>query len=107
MHEIGIGLSPNVRDFAGDALWAAMMFAFVSAAQPANSLAVRATVALAISWIVEFSQAYHTPLLDALRAITLGRLTLGTGFDPRDLLAYAVGVAVSVMLERMIRPKHG
>ncbi|HEY4304974.1 MAG TPA: DUF2809 domain-containing protein [Gemmatimonadaceae bacterium] len=107
MHEIGIGLSPDVRDFVGDALWAAMMFAFVSAAWPANSLAVRAAVALAISWIVEFSQAYHAPSLDALRATTLGRLTLGTGFDPRDLLAYAVGVAVAAMLERTIRRRHG
>jgi hypothetical protein len=61
-------------------------------------------VALTICWIVEFSQLVHAPWLDGWRATTLGHLVLGSGFDPRDLVAYGLGVLVGVRLEPMIRP---
>jgi len=57
------------------------------------------TIALAVCAAVETSQLYHTPALDALRRTTLGHLVLGSGFDPRDLAAYAVGVAAAVLLD--------
>lgn len=41
--------------------------------------------------------------LDAARASTLGHLVLGRGFDPRDLAAYAAGVALAALLESAIR----
>jgi hypothetical protein len=34
----------------------------------------------------------------------LGHLVLGSGFDARDLLAYALGVAAAALLEHFILP---
>lgn len=98
VHELGLGLPARARDVAGDALWAVMVFAWLGAIRPGSAVHARAGVALAISWAVEISQAYHTPQLDAVRQTTLGRLVLGSGFDPRDLVAYALGIAVAAAL---------
>jgi hypothetical protein len=43
------------------------------------------------------------PWLDAVRATRLGHLVLGSDFDGRDLLAYAIGVLGAVGLERLLR----
>lgn len=88
------------RDIAGDALWAAMMCWWVSAHWPAKPIAWRAGVALGISWAVEFSQLWHAPWLDQLRATRLGPLVLGSGFDSRDLASYAVGVLLAGALAK-------
>ena len=83
----------------GDALWAGMIYWLVSAIAPAAGRPLRASVALAICWGVEASQAYHAPLLDALRRTVAGHLVLGSGFDPRDLAAYAAGVLIAAALD--------
>ena len=103
VHLGGSFLPPAARDVIGDALWAAMMFWWISALWPSSHVAVRASVALGISWTVELSQLYHTPSLEAARSTTLGRLILGSGFDVRDLVAYAGGVMVAVAIDAMVR----
>jgi hypothetical protein len=103
VHRGGVALGPDARDVAGDALWACMMAWIVAMIAPAASMLTRGAIALAISWAVEFSQLVHTPALDALRATTLGGLVLGSGFDPRDLAAYALGVAAAIVLEGIAR----
>ena len=100
----GVVFSPVVRDVLGDALWGAMMAWWVAVAAPAVRLRWRAAVALAICFTVEFSQLSDAPVLDALRRTTVGQLTLGTGFDPRDFAAYAAGVLAAVILERPAVP---
>lgn len=86
--------------FPGDALWALMVYLGVAWLAPrARPLRV-AAVALAVCWLVEASQLYRTPWLDALRATTLGHLALGSTFVWLDLLAYAVGVAAGAWLDR-------
>lgn len=93
-------MSPSARDVVGDALWAAMIVWLVSAAAPAARLAMRSAAALAVCVAVELSQLYHAPALDALRNTTAGQLVLGSGFDPRDLLAYAGGVLAAAIVDR-------
>ena len=90
-------------DALGDALWAAMMFWWVSAGWPASRTGLRALAALVIAWGVEASQLVHPAWLDAIRATRLGQLVLGTDFDARDLVAYAAGVAVAALLDRVVR----
>ncbi len=46
------------------------------------------------------------PTLDAWRATTLGHLVLGSGFDPRDLVAYALGVFAGWRLEIAARQRQ-
>jgi hypothetical protein len=103
VHRGLIPLSPTVRDVAGDALWAAMLYCWVSACLPAHRSTLRALIALSVCTLVEVSQLLHTPALDAARATTLGRLVLGSDFDRRDLIAYAAGVIVALRVEMLAR----
>jgi hypothetical protein len=108
VHLHGAALSPVARDVLGDALWAAMIAWWVGAAAPTARLSRRAVMALAICFAVELSQLYHAPGIDALRETTLGHLVLGSGFDPRDFVSYAVGVLAAALLELvMVRRSAG
>ena len=102
VHWRGAALSPTFRDILGDALWAAMVTWLVGAVAPGVSLRIRAAAALALCVGVEVSQLYHTTMLDALRSTTAGELVLGSGFDPRDLAAYTLGVFAAAFLERAV-----
>ena len=95
-------LGPAVRDVLGDALWAAMMFWWISAAAPRVGRGRRGVIALAVCWAVELSQLVSTPGLDAVRRTLPGHLVLGSGFDPRDLAAYAAGVLVALLVALLV-----
>jgi hypothetical protein len=98
VHWHGASLGPVLRDIVGDALWAAMMFWFVSALIPGVRLAARGVVALCICFAVEAGQLIDSPALDALRNSSVGHLVLGSGFDPRDLVSYSVGVLAAMLV---------
>ncbi len=100
LHFHGRSLSHNVRDALGDALWAAMMVWWMGVIAPRLPLRTRGLMAFAICVAVEVSQRYHTPTLDAWRQTVPGQLILGSGYDPRDFLAYAAGVAVAMLVAR-------
>lgn len=103
VHSGYLPLGPVVRDVTGDALWAMMMAWWVGAAAPRAALGARSIAALMICIAVELSQLLHTPALDALRRTTPGQLVLGSGFEPRDLAAYTLGVVAAALLERAVR----
>lgn len=102
VHLYGSGIGPNTRDILGDALWAGMIVWLISTIAPQASLVARAAFAYALCVAVELSQLYHPPVLDALRASTAGHLVLGSGFDPRDLAAYAFGVGCAALLDATV-----
>jgi hypothetical protein len=102
VHLRGAWLGPAARDVAGDALWAAMLAAWVGALVPRVSVGARSGVAYLGCVGVELSQLYHAPALDAIRATRVGHLVLGSGFDPRDLAAYAAGVAGAALVEGVL-----
>jgi Protein of unknown function (DUF2809) len=103
VHRTDFALLPAARDILGDALWAIMIFWWTGVVTP-NALPWRRGVAaLALCTTVEVSQLYHAPGVDGLRRTTLGQLTLGSGFDTRDLLAYAAGVLTAVLVESALR----
>ncbi len=106
VHWHGGALGPVTRDVLGDALWAVMIAWWAGAAAPRSRLAVRSAVALAVCVMVEFSQLYHTPTLDAIRGARVGHLFLGSGFDPRDLAAYAIGVVAAAFLDSRWRSQR-
>ncbi len=87
----------------GDALWALMVFVGIGFLIPRASTLVVALLALTFSWGVEFSQLYHAPWIDAVRATLPGRLVLGTTFNWPDLPAYALGIALGAWVERRWR----
>jgi hypothetical protein len=98
VHLGGSFLPPVFRDVLGDALWAMMIVWWMGVAAPQLPLRTRGLAALVVCVAVELSQRYHTPFLDALRRTLPGHLVLGSGYDPRDFLAYAAGVVVAVVL---------
>ena len=102
VHWRGGLLNSTLRDVLGDALWAATVAWWIGAVAPGASLRTRAAAALALCVGVEMSQLCHTTVLDALRRTTAGDLLLGSGFDPRDLVAYTLGVLLAVILERAV-----
>ena len=101
VHRSGALVGPAVRDVLGDALWAGMMVWWIAALGPGVRPWVRGAVALTICFAVEMSQLSHIPALDAARRTVAGRLILGSGFDPRDFAAYALGVVAATLLDRV------
>ena len=100
--------APAARDLLGDALWAAMLVWGVAAVVPRAAMRTRSAGALALCFAVEFGQLVHTPTLNALRRTTAGHLVLGSGFNPRDLAAYTIGVLVAALLEHAVaRRRNG
>ncbi len=100
VHRSPGALGSVAQDMLGDALWAMMMCWWVAALAPTIRVWPRSLTALGVCVVVELSQLLHTPVLDHVRATTLGHLVLGSGFDPRDLLSYALGVGAAVLLEQ-------
>ncbi len=83
----------------GDALWALMVFVGFGFLLPRASTLIVALLALTFAWGVEFSQLYHAPWIDAIRATLPGRLVLGNTFNWPDLPAYALGIALGALAE--------
>jgi hypothetical protein len=94
------GFLPSfVAAYAGDTLWALALFLALGLIWPRAATVRLAAAALVVSALVEVSQWYHEPWIDAIRETTLGGLILGYGFLWSDLACYAVGVAIGVALE--------
>jgi hypothetical protein len=88
--------------YAGDTLWAMLVFFSVAIVGPKLGLARRACISLCIAYAVEVSQLYHAPWLDAMRHTRVGALFLGVGFLWSDLLCYSIGVALGVVCEWLV-----
>src|SRR3954468_23084206 len=57
--------------------------------------------------VIEVMQLWHPPALEALRRTFVGRMVLGTTFDPWDFAAYAVGCAIGWMWLHLISNSLG
>jgi hypothetical protein len=88
-----------VATYAGDTLWALMVFLGLGFLFPRARTVVLAGAALGIAFAVEFSQLWEVDWLDRIRATRLGALVLGKGWVATDLLCYAVGVGIGVVGE--------
>ena len=59
-------------------------------------------IALAFSYLIEVSQLYHAPWIDAIRATTLGALVLGFGFLWSDIACYTVGIILGIVVDSLL-----
>lgn len=91
-----------LAEYAGDTLWALMLFLLVSTLLAGQPLLLRAAISLALAFLVEISQLYHAPWIDSIRQTTLGGLVLGFGFLWSDLVCYSAGVISGVIAELAI-----
>ncbi len=92
--------------YGGDALWALMVFFGFGFLLPRASTRQLAVGSLCFAWAVEFSQLYHAPWIDMIRSTLAGRLVLGATFNWPDLPAYAVGIAVGVLVECLLAKRQ-
>jgi hypothetical protein len=92
-----------LAEYAGDTLWALMLFLLVSTLLAGRTVRARAAISLALAFLVEISQLYHAPWIDSIRQTTLGGLVLGFGFLWTDLVCYSVGIATGSLTEWWIR----
>jgi Protein of unknown function (DUF2809) len=88
--------------YAGDALWAAMVFWLAALIAPRARTTHLAVSALAVAILVEISQLYHGAWLDALRQTRTGALALGQGFLWSDVACYTVGALAAALLDRRL-----
>ena len=93
------GLPDGVRLYAGDVLWAAMVYFAAAVVWRRAPVARIALGALLFSVLIEASQLYHASWIDAIRATRLGGLVLGFGFLWSDVVCYAVGVGLAAMVD--------
>lgn len=96
-------LPAPVAAYAGDTLWATAAFLCLGLALPGASTGLVAALAMAVSVLVELSQLYHAPWIDAIRGTSLGGLLLGFGFLWSDLACYALGVGLGAGIESGVR----
>jgi Protein of unknown function (DUF2809) len=99
----GRALPEVVATYAGDTLYATMVFVVLGILAPRWSTARLALTALALSCAIEVSQLYHAPWIDAIRRTLPGALVLGCGFLWSDLVCYAAGVALGAGAEAATR----
>jgi hypothetical protein len=91
-----------IAEFAGDTLWALMVFIGIGFVIPDSPLWRRVGIALSFAFAVEVSQLYTAPWIEAIRQTTLGGLVLGFGFLWTDLVCYAVGVFAGALLDYLV-----
>jgi hypothetical protein len=91
-----------VAAYAGDTLWALAAFLGIGLVLRWASTWTVASLAMAFSITIEISQLYHAEWIDSIRGTTLGALILGFGFLWSDLVCYAVGVGMGVVIEMAI-----
>jgi hypothetical protein len=99
----GQALPLFVATYAGDTLWAAMVFVALGVLFPRAPTRRLALSALAFAYADEISQLYHAPWIEAIRATTPGALVLGYGFLWSDIACYTVGVALAAGTEPWVR----
>ena len=94
-----IGLTFPWVKFGGSVLWGAMVFFLIGVLAPASSRRAIASVAMLTAIAVELFRLLHTPALDAFRLTATGALLLGRVFSPWNIVAYAAGIALGLLLD--------
>ena len=105
---MGLGLSSRkyagylpewINTYLGDALWAVMIYLFTAVLLHDRKLLQIALASLLFCYLIEISQLYHAPWIDAIRNTRLGGLVLGFGFLWTDIIAYTMGIGVMLSIE--------
>lgn len=91
-------------DFAGDALYAVLVYLVVALIEPRLPSAGVGGIALALCVAIEVFQLTGVPQQIAER-FPPAALLLGSTFAALDLVAYLLGVAAAACLDGILRPR--
>ena len=94
-----------IRPYVGDSLAVVLVYLVI---RSATRLTLIASVlcALATAFVIEVLQWYHFVEVIGLGRNPVARAVLGTGFDPRDFLAYSAGAGAVLILEHLFRARR-
>lgn len=92
LHSRIVPIPMPLRKYSGDALWALTVFLGLGLIFNRTSIGRVALAAYLFAAAIEFSQLYHAPWIDSIRATTFGVLVLGSRFNWPDFIAYAAGI---------------
>ncbi|MEP4077941.1 DUF2809 domain-containing protein [Haloferula sp.] len=95
----GSELPDFVAANAGDTLWSIAVYLCLGIISPTTPAWKLGLASLAISFAVEFSQLIDHRWLNAVRDTLPGKLLLGRGFLPVDLIRYFVGAAFAYTMD--------
>jgi hypothetical protein len=101
-----LALPAFVAKYAGDALWALLIFLGVGFLSPTRRTRAVAGLAVVVCCAIECSQLYHAPWIDAARRTWFGRLVLGDTFAWGDIAAYLVGIVLGGVIEWAVSRAH-
>ena len=95
-----INILPNLLNiYLGDSLWALMIFLAFAFIFRNMGTKIVALIGISFCYLIELSQLYHANWIDNIRITTLGGLALGYVFLWSDLLAYAIGIGIGVIID--------
>ena len=97
--KLGEYLPVFLAEYAGDTLWALLVFLLLGWLWPQSTTLRIGLMTLLFAFAIEISQTYHAPWIDELRGTTLGGLVLGFGFLWSDLVCYTTGVLIGILGE--------
>lgn len=100
-----ISVPTFLATYAGDTLWAMMVYWGFRFLFPTQPIAISVISALVFSFAIETSQLYHATWIDDIRSTKLGGLILGFGFKLSDLICYSCGIAFGAFLNLYFLPR--
>lgn len=103
---VPMGLPGFALKYGGAVLWGAMVLLLVGAVLGESRHGwVTPLAAVGIALASELFRLYHTPALDAFRMTLPGALLLGRIFNPWNLVAYGLGMALALPLHLWLRAR--
>lgn len=90
---------PLLGKYPGDALWALMIFYAAGLILPRARSGTVAALAFGFCLAIEFLKLNQTPWLVSARHSTVGHLVFGHVFSRQNLVAYAAGIFLGVVIE--------
>ena len=91
-----------IAAYAGDTLWAAMVYFGLRFLFVPVSVMKTGIASLLFSYSIEFSQLYQADWANMVRSSTLGALIFGHVFLWSDMICYTIGILVCVGVDYSI-----
>ncbi|WP_237346299.1 ribosomal maturation YjgA family protein [Xanthobacter agilis] len=105
---VPMGLPGFFLNYGGGVLWGAMVLLLVGAVLGGRGRGwITPLAAVGIALAAELFRLYHAPALDAFRTTLAGALLLGRIFNPWNIVAYGLGIALALPLHVLIRNTRG
>lgn len=95
----GIYLPNIISKYAGDTLWALMVYLGFGFLFNKSKIRNVALASMTVSYLIEISQLCQGEWINSIRDTTIGALILGHGFLISDLVCYTIGILIGVVFE--------